>query len=91
MCNYIPSAYRYFEMQDLSCLIAPRRFVPVAGQKDGIFLIEGVRKAMDTVRKIYKQENAEDCCRLVETEKGHWWCEDIIWNTVKEETQKMGW
>ena len=91
VCNYIPHAYRYFEMQDLACLIAPRNFVPVAGQKDGIFLIEGVRKAMDTVRKIYKAENAETNCRLVETEKGHWWCEDIVWNTINEETKKMGW
>ena len=91
VCNYIPQMYRYCEMQDLACLIAPRNFVPVSGKKDGIFLIDGVRKAMDTVKKIYTQENAVENCRFVETEKGHWWCEDIVWTAVREETEKMGW
>lgn len=91
VCNYIPQAYRWFEMQDLSCLIAPRHFISVSGQKDGIFLIDGVRKAFETVKAVYAQENAADNCRLVETPKAHWWCEDLVWQAINEETSKMGW
>lgn len=90
-CNFIPRAYEWFEMQDLSCLIAPRRLSVVAGREDPIFLIDGVEKGYETVEKIYKAENASGNCRLIETPKGHWWCEDIIWNTVQEETKKLGW
>lgn len=90
-CNFIPRAYEWFEMQDLSCLIAPRRLSVVAGREDPIFLIDGVEKGYETVEKVYKRENASENCRLIETPKGHWWCEDIIWNTVQEETEKLGW
>lgn len=90
-CNYIPQAYNWFEMQDLSCLIAPRRLSIVAGKKDGIFLINGVRKGFETVKQIYARENAKNNCRLIETEEAHWWCENIVWSTIKEETDKMGW
>lgn len=90
-CNYIPNAYQWFEMQDLSALIAPREFVAVAGKEDPIFPIEGVRTAFETVKKIYEKAGAKDNCKLIETPKGHWWCVDIIWPTVKEKMQKLGW
>ena len=90
-CNYIPSAFKYFEMQDLSGLIAPRTFIPVAGKNDVIFPIEEVRKAFETTKKIYALEGAEENCRLIETPKGHWWCVDIMWPTIKEEMKKLGW
>ena len=88
-CNHIPNAYKWFEMQDLACLIAPRRLAIVAGQKDGIFPIEGVRKGFDTVQKIYEKENAEKNCRLIETPKAHWWCEDLVYAAIAEELAKL--
>ena len=90
-CNYIPNAYRYFEMQDLSALIAPRPIAVIAGEKDPIFPIDGVRKGFDTLTKIYKAAGAADQCRLEITPREHWWCEDIVWSTVNEETKKLGW
>jgi len=91
VCNYIPSAYRYFDMQDLSCLIAPRNFIAIAGKEDDIFPIHGVRRGFETVREIYKANGAEGNCRLVETPKNHWWCEDIVWGAINEEAAKLGW
>jgi dienelactone hydrolase len=88
-CNFVPHAYEWFEMQDLACLIAPRNILVIAGKEDEIFPIEGVRKGFETVKKIYEKENAEDNCRLVETPKGHWWCEDIVWNAINEEMAKI--
>ena len=90
-CNYIPSAFKYFEMQDLAGLIAPRTFIPVAGKVDDIFPIDGVRRGFETVKDIYAVAGAPENCKLVETPKGHWWCVDIIWPTIKEEMKKLGW
>ncbi len=90
-CNYIPSAFRYFEMQDLAILIAPRPLAIVAGKRDNGFLIEGVRKGYETVKKIYAAASAPDACHLVETPKGHYWCVDIMWDTINEEASKLGW
>ena len=90
-CNFIPRAYEYFEMQDLSCLIAPRPLAIVAGEKDHIFPIDGVRKGFETVQAVYALAGAEANCRLVETPMAHWWCEDIVWETIAQETQKLGW
>ncbi|MBO4939666.1 MAG: acetylxylan esterase [Clostridia bacterium] len=90
-CNIIPHAYQWFEMQDLACMIAPRKLMIVAGKEDKIFPIHGVRKGFKTVEKIYEKENAKENCRLIETPKAHWWCEDIVWKAIKTETEKLGW
>ena len=90
-CNYVPNAYRYFDMQDLSCLIAPRNLVIVAGKYDTAFRIEGVRRGYETVKKVFETAGVPDNCKLVETEKGHWWCVDVIWKEMKEITDKLGW
>ena len=84
-CNYIPRAFRYFDMQDLACLIAPRKLAIIAGKYDTAFLIDGVKRGYETVEKIYEKAGVKDNCRLVVTEKGHWWCEDIVWKTINEE------
>jgi len=90
-CNYIPNAYKYFEMQDLACLIAPRRLAVISGQKDNIFPIEGVRRGYKTVSEIFSAAGAAENCRLVETPREHWWCVDIVWPTIREEVKKLGW
>ena len=90
-CNYIPSAYRYFEMQDLAALIAPRRLIAVNGEKDDIFPIEGVKKGFKTVEEIYKASGADGLCRLVKTPMPHYWCKDLIWDAVMDATNQMGW
>ncbi len=82
-CNYIPNAYPWFDMQDLSCLIAPRRLSIVAGEKDPSFLIEGVQRGYETVKKVYQDEGAPNNCNFIQTDKGHWWCVDIIWPEMK--------
>ena len=90
-CNYLPFAYKWFDMQDLACMLAPRNLVVVTGQKDPIFPIEGVRRGFETVKDIYAKNGAADKCRLVETPMHHWWCVDIVWNAINEECKKMGW
>lgn len=90
-CNYIPSAYRYFDMQDLACLIAPRHLSVIAGVNDNIFPITGVREGYATVEQIYAKEDASDACSLTVTPREHWWCEDIVWGEILRVTEKLGW
>lgn len=90
-CNFIPNAYRYFDMQDLSCLIAPRRLLAVNGREDTIFPITGARKAFETVQAVYDEMGVSTHCRMVETPKHHYFCEDIVWDSVMEEIERLGW
>ena len=75
-------------MQDLACLIAPRKLIIVAGKYDTAFLIDGVKRGYETIKRIYEKADAKENCRLVETNKGHFWCEDIMWNAISEEMRK---
>ena len=90
-CNFIPHAYEWFEMGDLACLIAPRRLIVTAGEKDPIFPMKGVKESYGTIEKIYEKENCPERCRLLTTPEAHRWRKDIVWKAIKEETKKMGW
>ena len=90
-CNYIPSAYRYFEMQDLAALIAPRRLILVNGEKDDIFPVEGVKEGFKTVKSIYEACGVADRCELAVTPLAHKWCEDIVWDNILAAVKEMGW
>ena len=89
-CNYIPNAYRWFDMQDLSCLIAPRRLAIVSGKYDTCFPIKGVNRGFETVKRIYEKAGTADLCSLTVNEHQHWWCEDTMWRVVSEELEKLG-
>ena len=88
-CNYIPHAYKYFDMQDLACLIAPRKLTIMTGQLDPSFLVEGVRRGYETVKEIYQKEKAEGNAKLIITPNGHWWNVDIVWREMKEAMAKL--
>ena len=87
-CNYIPSARRYFEMEDLACMIAPRKLAIVAGNLDPIFPIEGVKRGFEGVKAIYAAAGASENLSLTVTPREHWWCVDIVWPLIKQVT---GW
>ncbi len=78
-CNYIPRILEYFEMGDLSCLIAPRPLVVVAGEHDPIFPIAAVRETYALIARIYAAAGAPDRCRLVVGPEGHRFYADEAW------------
>ena len=88
-CNYIPQAFKYFDMQDLACLIAPRRLAIVAGKYDTAFLIDGVKRGYETVQQIYDKEGVKDNCSLTITDKGHFWLAETMWKTIKNELARL--
>jgi hypothetical protein len=86
--NYIPGVLKHFEMGDLSCLIAPRPLVVVAGEHDEIFPINAVRRTFETIRRVYAAAGAPDACRLVVGPEGHRFYADLAWPALRELT---GW
>lgn len=88
-CNYIPSCYEWFEMQDLAILFAPRPIIVITGKDDKIFPLNGVKEAFKTIRLAYEMSGKKDNCELVVTDKGHWWCEDLVWNAINAMAKKL--
>jgi hypothetical protein len=83
--------YKYFDMPDLACLIAPRKLIVITGKEDEIFPLAGVSRGFERAQEIFIENGAKENCRLEVTPKAHWWCEDIVWNAINEETKKLGW
>lgn len=91
VCNNIPRASRYFEMEDLACLITPRHLTVLAGRHDEIFPLEAVKQSYLTAEKIFERAGAANNCKLVVMPEGHRWCPDVAWNAINEEMTKLGW
>lgn len=70
-CNYVPGILELGEMGDLAALIAPRPMRVIAGERDPIFPIEGVRQQFETLKRAYKLWDAEDRVSLTVHPGGH--------------------
>ena len=84
-CNYIPHIAKYFDMGELSALIAPRKLLICNGELDPIFPLSGTQEIYSTIEKIYKQENAETNCQLVVfPERPHYFDKQIAFPALKK-------
>lgn len=88
LCNYIPSIMKYFDMGDLAGLIAPRPFVVVNGQHDGIFPIDSAKEQMEIAYDLYRDAGAPDMARHVVGPEGHRFYAALSWPVFDEVT---GW
>jgi dienelactone hydrolase len=70
-CNYVPGMLTLAEMGDLACLIAPRPFCAINGQKDEIFPVETAIEQFETVRRAYTLHHAAHACQLSIHPGGH--------------------
>ena len=82
--NFIPGIFKIAEMADLSGLIAPRPFIVVAGKKDTIFPISGVKKAYRKAKQIYDNFQAPSQIHLVIGEEGHRFYAKETWPLIKK-------
>ncbi len=83
-CNFIPGILDFFEMEDISGLIAPRKLVVVNGAKDSIFPEHGVKEAFETTKRLYFASGAPEMCRLVTGPEGHRFYADAAWPVIHE-------
>lgn len=79
-CNYIPRIAKYFDMGDISTLIAPRKLIMISGKQDIGFYIKGSYDAYATIEKIFKKAGVPDNCKLVVGEEGHRFYKDPSWD-----------
>ena len=82
-CNYIPGIRKYFNMGDIGCLIAPRKFIQVNGVKDHLFWIDGARECYQVIQKAYRKLGCEDRCYMVEGDGAHQFFPSDVWPLVK--------
>lgn len=81
-CNYIPSIRKYFNMGDMTGLIAPRKLVIVSGVKDPIFPIGAAEESFEITKQLYKAAGASDVCYHVKGSEGHQFYPDDAWPIV---------
>lgn len=83
-CNYLPGIAKYMSMGELASLIAPRKLIVVAGEKDNGFYIKGSLDAYSVIEKIYKKVGCEENCRLIVGKEGHRFYADPSWKVFRE-------
>lgn len=84
VCNFIPGIAKYFDMGDISGLIAPRPLVIVNGKEDPIFPDEGVRESFEITKRLYQAAGSPHNCALVTGDEGHRFYADAAWPVVHE-------
>ncbi len=82
-CNYIPHIARFFDMGDLSVMIAPKKLVVVCGEKDDIFPLHGVKEVFGITQELYRASGVPNHCALVIGEEGHRFYADAAWPVMK--------
>ena len=84
-CNYIPGIAKYFDMGELSALIAPRKLLVCAGEIDPIFPLSGTKKVYSVIEKIYERENAAGNCDLkIYPNKAHYFDKGITFSALRQ-------
>jgi dienelactone hydrolase len=71
LCNQVPGVMAYAEMSDICGLFAPKPLCIIAGIRDWMFPIEGVRRVYRDIARIYKLLEASDRVRLAEVDSEH--------------------
>lgn len=81
-CNHIPKIGEYFDMGDLTGLIAPRKLVIVNGRKDAIFPQHGVEETMEIAKEMFSAAGVPENVTLVTGEGGHRFYADLAWPVI---------
>jgi len=71
LCNQVPGVMALAEMSDICGLVAPRPLCIVAGLRDWMFPIEGVRQVYPHIEHIYRLLGVEGQVNLIEVDSEH--------------------
>lgn len=77
--NYLPGLAKVADMGEVLGLVAPKPLVVVAGKDDEIFPLPGVKRAFESLKRIYTAAGAAERCQLVIGEGGHRFYADDAW------------
>ena len=82
-CGYVPGLLELGEMWDIAGLTAPRPFLAVNGEHDGIVPIEGAQTAFAELQRIYDASDAPEHCGLYVGGGGHRYYKDAAWSFIE--------
>lgn len=68
---YVPDLLTHFTTTDINALIAPRPHLSLAGTRDGLTPLAGLRKIDKELSEIYRDWQAEDAWKLLLYDVGH--------------------
>jgi dienelactone hydrolase len=71
LCNQVPGIMALAEMSDICGLFAPKPLCVIAGLRDWMFPIQGVRQVYADIRRIYELLGAPERVHLVEVDAEH--------------------
>ena len=83
-CNNIPNIRLFFDMGDMTGMIAPRPLVIVLGKDDPLYPQQGVQKAFREAQRMYTGAHAADKLKLVIGDGGHRFYADIGWKAMND-------
>ncbi len=88
VCNFIPNIAKYFDMGDLSGLIAPRKLIVVNGKDDPIFPEAGVIESYEIIKNMYSAAGVPENCALVTGNGAHRFYADDAWPVLHRMMKK---
>jgi dienelactone hydrolase len=68
---YIPGILQYTDIPEIAAMVAPRPFLILAGDKDDIFPLEGIREVYAKAEEVYRGYGRADRVKLVLYDGGH--------------------
>ena len=83
-CNYIPNIATYFDMSDLSVMIAPKKLIIMSATEDKWFPLSGAVQEYNNIKEIYDALDAREKCKQIIGEGDHSFYVDIGWRAIKE-------
>ena len=82
-CSYIPNAFCYFDMPDLTALIAPRKLTIITDERYGKKAYKDVDNAFITATKIYSKANSSSSLKLSKTQFSMGWNKQVVWKEIE--------
>ncbi len=83
-CGYIHGILNYFEMADVSIMIAPRYLIAVNGIYDHIQPFASAEREFERVKVIFEKAGVKDHCRLVAGLEGHRFYASLAWDVFDD-------
>tara|TARA_B100001093_G_scaffold516616_1_gene595834 strand:+ start:4095 stop:5291 length:1197 start_codon:yes stop_codon:yes gene_type:complete len=78
--NVVPGILRWFELDAVVALVAPRPFITVSGDCDHIWPFDGAQKVVESARNIYAAFGADDLLAAIRAEGGHRFYPNLTWS-----------
>jgi hypothetical protein len=88
--NTVPGILRWFELDTVVALCAPRPFVTVSGDHDHIWPFDGAEAVVEAARPVYERLDAANRLVICEAKGGHRFYPDIAWPALTRALERAG-